>query len=198
MNNNHSNNEFFGKSILITGASSGLGLALATFFLNSGANVIITGRDIESLNTLYNTFPKNTTVIHCNLCIDRDIVNLRNKVIEKFGSLDILITCAGMKYSGDIEKTFPDEFDEMVDINLRSVFILTKLFNETNLKVNSICETYFNNYKIKGSEFNINFKLNNDENQSILPRLSSPRYPHKNPPYRLLRRYKPLPLNFQH
>ena len=130
MNNNHSNNEFFGKSILITGASSGLGLALATFFLNSGANVIITGRDIESLNTLYNTFPKNTTVIPCNLCIDRDVVNLRNKVIEKFGSLDILIACAGMKYSGDIEKTFPDEFDEMVDINLRSVFILTKLFTE--------------------------------------------------------------------
>jgi hypothetical protein len=61
---------------------------------------------------------------------------------------------------GNVDQSFSWKF-----LRLLSHEDLTKLFNETNLKVNSICETYFNNYKIKGSEFNINFKLNNDENQ---------------------------------
>ena len=47
MNNN---NEFFGKNIIVTGASSGIGQSAAIYFLNCGANVILAGRDVETMN----------------------------------------------------------------------------------------------------------------------------------------------------
>ena len=49
-------------------------------------------------------------------------------VIEKFGGLDILINCAGVIFEGDVENTFPQDFDYLMDLNLRLAFHLTSFF----------------------------------------------------------------------
>lgn len=56
-------NDFLNKKIVITGASSEIGNSTATYFLNSGAEVILVDNDIETLKTLFNKFPNNSHII---------------------------------------------------------------------------------------------------------------------------------------
>ena len=121
-------NEFYSKKIVITGASSGIGLCCANYFLNCGAFVALIGRDIESLKEIAKQFPKHAIIITCDLTKDIEIYDLKASVVEAFGNVDILINCAGIKLDSDIEKTFPQDFDYSVDVNLRSVFLLIKSF----------------------------------------------------------------------
>lgn len=123
-------NEFLNKRIVITGASSGIGSAVATYFLNSGATVVLVGKDVESLKIISSKFPDHSTIITCDLTSDIEIYDLKSSAIERLGMVDILINCAGIKFGGDVEKTFPQEFDYSVDVNLRSVFILIKSFEK--------------------------------------------------------------------
>ena len=123
-------NEFLNKRIVITGASSGIGSAVATYFLNSGATVVLVGKDVESLKIISSKFPDHSTIITCDLTSDIEIYDLKSSAIERLGMVDILINCAGIKFGGDVEKTFPQEFDYSVDVNVRSVFILIKSFEK--------------------------------------------------------------------
>jgi len=126
-------NEFFGKNIVVTGASSGIGQSVAIYFLNCGANVILAGRDVETMKSLCNKYRfQNATIIKLDLNEDIQIYNLKTSVVEKFQKIDILVNCAGIKLDGDIEKTFPQDFDYSININLRSVFLVIRLF-ENNL-----------------------------------------------------------------
>jgi short-subunit dehydrogenase len=120
--------EFLNKKILITGASNGIGKSVATYFLNSGATVVLVGKDTESLKTLSKNFPNYSTTITCDLTKDIEIYDLKSSTIERLGSIDYLINCAGIKYDSDIEKSFPQDFDYTMDVNLRNVFILIKVW----------------------------------------------------------------------
>ena len=121
--------EFLRKNVVITGASSGIGQSLAYYFLNKGANVILIGQDQETMKQMCkeNNF-QNATVMKADLAHDICIFDLKTSIIERFkNKVDILINCAGVKLDGDIEKTFPQEFDYTTDVNLRCVFTLMKL-----------------------------------------------------------------------
>lgn len=61
---------FTDKKVLITGASSGLGMALAYWYLNNGAQVALVGRDIDTLTKIGEQFPSQSLVIQCDLGID--------------------------------------------------------------------------------------------------------------------------------
>ena len=136
-------NEFYLKKIVITGASSGIGACCANYFLNCGAQVILVGRDIQNMKSTAKKFPQNSTVIKCDLIDDAQIADLKNSILEIFKSIDILINCAGLKLDSDIEKTFPQDFDYSLNINLRSVFLLIKNlsdnFNQNGSIVNVSC-----------------------------------------------------------
>jgi len=56
---------------------------------------------------------------------------MKQAIIERFGGLDILINCAGVIFNGDVEGTFPQDFDYLMDINLRTPFILTQFFQHS-------------------------------------------------------------------
>ena len=111
-------NEFYLKKIVITGASSGIGACCANYFLNCGAQVVLVGRDIQNMKSTSKKFPQNSTVIKCDLIDDAQINDLKNSILEIFKSIDILINCAGLKLDSDIEKTFPQDFDYSLNINL--------------------------------------------------------------------------------
>ena len=136
---NASTNEFYMKKIVITGASSGIGACCATYFLNCGSQVILIGRDIQSMKLTAKKFPKTSTVIKCDLVKDDQIEDLKSSILEIFSSIDILINCAGLKLDSDIEKTFPQDFDYSLNINLRSVFLLIKnLYNNFSEKASIV------------------------------------------------------------
>ena len=136
-------NEFYMKKIVITGASSGIGECCATYFLNCGPQVILVGRDIKNMKLIAEKFPQNSTVIKCDLVNDEQINDLTNSIIKIFETIDILINCAGLKLDSDIEKTFPQDFDYSLNINLRCVFLLIKnlsnYFNQNGSIVNVSC-----------------------------------------------------------
>ena len=121
--------EFLGKNVVITGASSGIGQSAAMFFLNSGSNVVLVGRDEESMKSfcVKNIF-KNATIMKLDLGEDMEIYDLKTSVVERLHKVDILINCAGIKLDGDVEKTYPQDFDYTMDINLRSFFLILRLF----------------------------------------------------------------------
>ena len=136
-------NEFYQKKVVITGASSGIGSCCANYFLNCGAKVALIGRDVEGMKLIANQFPKNATIIVCDLTKDENIIDLQKSIIEIYESIDILINCAGLKLDSDIEKTFPQDLDYSININLRCVFLLIKnfanFFNKNASIVNVSC-----------------------------------------------------------
>jgi len=125
----NSDNEFFNKNIVVTGASSGIGQSVAIYFLNCGANVVLAGRDVETMNSFCkkNNF-QNATIMKLDLKEDIQIYDLKSSIVERLQKIDILVNCAGIKLDGDVEKTYPQDFDYSVDVNLRSVFLILRLF----------------------------------------------------------------------
>ena len=119
-------NEFLNKHIIVTGASSGIGQSVALYFLNCGAQVILAGQDIETMKYMTeNKFP-NATIMQVDLTSDMHIYDFKTSIVERLQSIDIIVNCAGVQLDGDVEKTFPQDFDYSLDINLRAVFTLIK------------------------------------------------------------------------
>ena len=120
-------NEFYHKNIVITGASSGIGLSALFYFLNCNAYVILVCQDYKSMEKLLkeNNF-KNYIIIQGNLEKKEEITHVLSLITKLFTSIDVLINCAGIKLDNDIEKTFENDFVYTLHINLRSAFILIK------------------------------------------------------------------------
>ena len=122
---NDVSNEFLNKKIIVTGASSGIGLATALYFLNCGAKVILAGRDINTMKKICEQYKfYNAIIMKLELKDDINIYDFKTSVVERFKTIDILINCAGVKMDGDLEKTYPQDFDYTLDVNLRSIFYL--------------------------------------------------------------------------
>lgn len=125
--------DFTGKVALITGASSGIGAATAKCFAKLGANLSITGRDEANLNQVAEECRKlsagdsNVFTIIGDLKIEEDVENILNSTIKHYGKLDILVNNAGILVLSTIETTSLKEFDEVMNINVRSVYHLTML-----------------------------------------------------------------------
>jgi len=114
----------FWKKIIVTGASSGIGLTVALYFLNCGSKVIV-GQDIATMKNICEKYHfSNATIMELHLLNDISIYDFKTSVVERFKTIDILINYAGVKFDGDVEKTYPQDFDYTVDINLRSVYYL--------------------------------------------------------------------------
>ena len=121
--------EFLGKKVVVTGASSGIGQSAAIYFLNSGANVILAGRDVDTMQSFCKKHNfKNATIMKLDLKEDIQIYDLKSSIVERIQDIDILINCAGIKLDGDVEKTYPQDFDYTIDVNLRSIFLILRLF----------------------------------------------------------------------
>lgn len=118
-----------GKVVLVTGASSGIGRASVKLFAEKGAEVVAVGRNEAELTALQDELEKEGREIHISLTDLREtsqIERLVSSTIDKFERIDVLVNSAGIIANGSIEDTSLDDWDKIMDINLRSVFYLTQ------------------------------------------------------------------------
>lgn len=120
-----------GKVALITGASSGIGAGTAILFCKLGAEVAITGRNVENLSKTADECEKSNGKKPFKLAGDltsEDFVKqLVEDTVKHYGKLDILVNDAGIVKVGSIETTSLEQYDEVMNINVRSIYHLTML-----------------------------------------------------------------------
>ncbi|MDI1241615.1 MAG: SDR family oxidoreductase [bacterium] len=113
------------KVVLITGASSGIGRASAKLFAENGATVVAVGRseaELTSLQTETADLAGSLKPRLADVTETSQIDRLMTEIGDSFGQIDVLVNSAGIIKSGTIESTTLDDWDKMLDVNLRSVF----------------------------------------------------------------------------
>ena len=119
---------FKGKTALITGGTTGIGLATAKLFINEGARVIVTGRTSARIKEAQVELGDNAIVIHSDATSLPDMDALAEKVKETFGKLDVLFVNAGYVRFAPFEAVTEELYDEMLNLNAKGpYFIVQKL-----------------------------------------------------------------------
>ncbi len=117
------------KVVIVTGASSGIGRATALQFAKEGAKVVAVGRNEKDLRSLVRKAVSLKGSIKAHLADVTEISQIDRIVsatMDIWGKIDVLVNSAGVIKNGSIETTALDDWDKMLNINLRSVFALTQ------------------------------------------------------------------------
>jgi len=121
------NKRFSGKTIIITGASAGVGAACARAFATQKANLVLLARGQQGLDIIEKELSAQTKVV----TVAMDVSNVEQclallvKAEEEFGTVDVLVNNAGMHSRGDLETVDPADVGAMVDINIRAPLVLS-------------------------------------------------------------------------
>ena len=121
--------DFTNQVAVLTGASSGIGKAIASGLAAKGATLCLVGRDFDELEHLSASIQKSSTRFQpcvVDLGLDDDIKKLRKCIENDFGHLDILIHCAGAISLGPVESARISDFDLQYRINVRAPYLLTQ------------------------------------------------------------------------
>ena len=120
--------EFGSKVCVVTGASSGIGKATARLAHERGASVVVTGRNEKELRAVASALSSDRVeVVPADLMREEDRRRIIAQALKRFGGIDVLVNAAGIIGNGTIENTTLEQWDRMMDVNLRSLFHLTQL-----------------------------------------------------------------------
>jgi glucose 1-dehydrogenase len=126
-----------GKNVLVTGATSGIGQAIAAYFAKEGANVALNYRNnLEKLEDTKELIAQMCSQVKdCggreipvegDVSEEADIIRMYNEVIEKLGSLDILINNAGIQTATPSHQLETSDFDQVIQVNLRGAYLCAR------------------------------------------------------------------------
>jgi NAD(P)-dependent dehydrogenase (short-subunit alcohol dehydrogenase family) len=133
---------FLGKTIVITGGNSGIGLATAKLFHDEGAKVAISGRDQKTLDESVRVIGGDALAVKADVSKLADIDRLYNQVTAKFGKIDGLFANAGIAKFAPASESTEQLFDETFDINVKGLYFtlqkaLPHLNNNAGIVLNS-------------------------------------------------------------
>lgn len=117
------------KIAIVTGAARGIGRATAIELLEAGFFTALCSRSQESaasLETHISSFAGNFMISSVDISIEEEIEGFISSVAEKKGRIDVLINNAGVVYTGPVEKTDTEQWDEMMAVNARGTFLMVK------------------------------------------------------------------------
>ena len=127
-----------GKTAIITGASRGIGRGIAQVFAQQGANVAFTySSSVEAAKALeneLNALGVKAKGYQSNAANFDEAQQLADAVVAEFGSIDILINNAGITKDNLLMRISEEDFDSVIEVNLKSVFNMTKAVQRTMLK----------------------------------------------------------------
>jgi NAD(P)-dependent dehydrogenase (short-subunit alcohol dehydrogenase family) len=146
-------NALNGKTIVVTGGGSGLGKAMTKYFLELGANVTITSRNLEKLEATASQLESETggtcLPIQCDVRHYNQVESMLETVIANFGKVDILLNNAAGNFISPTERLSANAFDTIIDIVLKGTKNCTLAFGkywintkQTNTVVLNIVTTY--------------------------------------------------------
>ena len=115
-----------GKRVVVTGGASGIGQATAQRFLEEGCSVCVFDRDPEALARVERELPDLAGAISADVSIPDDVQRAFSEAIERMGSVDVLINNAGISIRHDFLDITLEEWDRVLDINLRGVFLVAQ------------------------------------------------------------------------
>lgn len=127
-----------GKVALVTGGSRGIGKEVAKKLASFGANLIInyTSREEVALETKkeIEDFGVKCMVVKCDVSKSEEVNLMVDDVIKEFGQIDILVNNAGITRDGLLMRMKEEDFDKVIDINLKGVFNCTKAVSKPMMK----------------------------------------------------------------
>jgi NAD(P)-dependent dehydrogenase (short-subunit alcohol dehydrogenase family) len=122
--------KFKGKTILITGGTSGIGLAAARQFAAAGARVVITGRNQQkgqaALHSLTTDLSVSVEYSTCDVKSVQQCGHLVEQILSNHSSIDVLVNNAGIMLNKSILNTNEEEWDEVLDTSLKGSFFMSK------------------------------------------------------------------------
>ena len=114
------------KTAIITGGGTGIGLATARAFCKEGAKVILFGRRKEKLEKAVENLGGSAIIVQGDMTNNNDLDKLINETLHNFKKIDILVNNAGLFNGSPLHEISDSQWDEIMDINIRSVFQLTR------------------------------------------------------------------------
>jgi short-subunit dehydrogenase len=132
--------DYAGKVVVITGASSGIGEQSAEEFAKLHANVILVSRNetqLQKIATRLSKYQIKTFVYPCDVSDKNQVDKMGRIVIEKFGTIDVLVNNAGFGIYNTVEKTTIDELESQMSTNFLGMMYCTKAFLPQLLKQGS-------------------------------------------------------------
>ena len=122
------------KKVLITGASGGIGFAIAKKFYENGYFVILSGRNLPKLKQNAEKFEDNYDVLSCDLSIEKDVSELSKEINYKYDGIDILVNNAGITEDSLFMRMDYLKWNRVINTNLNSNFLLTNSFIRKMIK----------------------------------------------------------------
>jgi NAD(P)-dependent dehydrogenase (short-subunit alcohol dehydrogenase family) len=126
-----------GKTAVITGASSGIGRKTAEVFVSEGARIAAFDTDERGADSLAAGTDGGVRFFRADVTSEDDVKNAMKSAVEAFGTVDILVNCAGTFIEGDVAGTSFDSWRVTLDVNLNGTFLCMKYALETMLSKGS-------------------------------------------------------------
>ncbi len=129
MNTKERDAPFAGRTVIITGASAGVGAACAERFADLGANLVMVARGEEALSRCAEALLPRTRVLAVAMDVadEAACASLVDKTLAEFGAIHVLVNNAGLHHRGDFADQTPANMAQMIDVNLRAPIYLAGL-----------------------------------------------------------------------
>lgn len=129
------------KVVLVTGGSRGIGKEVAMKYAGNGYDVVINyvsdRTDVESLKKEFDEKGVESLILKADVSKADEVENLVKQTIEKFGKIDVLVNNAGITKDNLLMRMSEEEFDKVIEINLKGTYLVTKIVTKYMMKKRS-------------------------------------------------------------
>jgi gluconate 5-dehydrogenase len=118
-----------GKVAIVTGGAGALGEAIAQGLAAYGADIVVTGRTLKTLEQAVKAVKalgRKALAVTCDVSKEEDVIKMVDQTVKTFGRVDILVTVAGLAKRHPAEEFPIEDFDQVIDINVRGTFLPCK------------------------------------------------------------------------
>lgn len=114
--------DYRNKTIIVTGAAKGIGASCAKLFYEAGANVVLLDIGKDDSGIVDNRWQ----YLHCDVSKERDVSNAFGQIAGTFATVDFLVNNAGIQRYGSVTETSVEEWDLVMNVNLKSMYLCSK------------------------------------------------------------------------